>query len=108
MDCISIWFDGFKLLNEALGHDGADQKLKAIGEILSRSLFEKVIELTPKDGQLRSLLYAQQAVVNETVAENGNILMDIRLEKDDLQKLLSRSGIPVERFIPQTKEFWQK
>ncbi len=81
---------------------------QAIGELLSQTLFEKVIELTPSDGQLRSLLYAQQAVINETVSESGNILMDVRLEKDDLQKILSRAGIPVERFIPQEKEFWQK
>ncbi len=81
---------------------------QAIGELLSQTLFEQVIELTPKDGQLRSLLYAQQAVINETVSDNGNIMMDIRLEKDDLQMLLARAGIPVERFIPQIKEHWQK
>ncbi len=92
----------------AKNNQGMELISQAIGELLSQTLFEEVLELTPKDGQLRSLLYAQQAVVNETVAENGNIMMDVRLEKDDLQRLLSRAGIPVERFIPQEKEFWQK
>jgi len=92
----------------AKNDQGMELVSQAIGELLSQTLFEDVLELTPKDGQLRSLLYAQQAVVNETVSENGNIMMDVRLEKDDLQKLLSRAGIPVERFIPQVKEHWQK
>jgi len=92
----------------AKNNQGMELISQAIGELLSQTLFEDVLELTPKDGQLRSLLYAQQAVVNETVSENGNIMMDVRLEKDDLQKLLSRAGIPVERFIPQIKEDWQK
>jgi len=92
----------------AKNDQGMELVSQAIGELLSQTLFEEVLELTPKDGQLRSLLYAQQAVVNETVSENGNIMMDVRLEKDDLQRLLSRAGIPVERFIPQVKEHWQK
>ena len=92
----------------AKNDQGMELVSQAIGELLSQTLFEDVLELTPKDGQLRSLLYAQQAVVNETVSENGNIMMDIRLEKDDLQMLLARAGIPVERFIPQVKEHWQK
>ena len=92
----------------AKNDQGMELISQAIGELLSQSVFEEVLELTPKDGQLRSLLYAQHAVVNETVGENGNILMDVRLEKDDLQMLLARAGIPVERFIPQVKEFWQK
>ncbi len=92
----------------AKNNQGMELISQAIGELLSQTLFEQVIELTPKDGQLRSLLYAQQAVINETVSDNGNIMMDIRLEKDDLQMLLARAGIPVERFIPQIKEHWQK
>ena len=92
----------------AKNNQGLELVNQAIGELLSRTLFEKIIEIEPKDGQLRALLYAQQAVLSESVNENGNIVLDVRLEKDDLQKILSRAGIPVERYIPQEKEFWQK
>ena len=92
----------------AKNNQGLELINQAIGELLSRTLFEGVIEIEPKDGQLRALLYANQAVLNESVSENGNIVLDVRLEKDDLQKILSRAGIPVERYIPQEKEFWQK
>ena len=92
----------------AMDKQGLELIQQAIGELLSGNLFEQQIELEPKDGQLRSLLYAQGAVLNEEVDENGMFLLDVRLEKDDMQKILSRAGIPVERFIPQEKEHWQK
>jgi GTP-binding protein HflX len=92
----------------AMDQQGLELIHQAIGELLSTTLFEQVIELEPKDGQLRSLLYAHNAILTENVEENGNIKLEIRLEKDDFQRLLSRAGIPVERFILQEKEFWQK
>jgi len=92
----------------AKNNQGLELISQAMGELLSRTQFEEIIEIEPKDGQLRALLYAHQAVLSESVAENGNIVLDVRLEKDDLQKILSRVGIPVERYIPQEKEFWQK
>ncbi len=92
----------------AKNNQGLELISQAMGELLSRTQFEQIIEIEPKDGQLRALLYAHQAVLSESVAENGNIILDVRLEKNDLQKILSRVGIPVERYIPQEKEFWQK
>jgi GTP-binding protein HflX len=88
--------------------EGLELINQAIGELLSTTLFEQTIELKPQEGQLRALLYAQNAVLNESVDESGNIVLDVRLEKDDMQKLLSRAGIPVERFIPKEKDFWQQ
>lgn len=92
----------------AMDRKGLELIHQAIGELLSTTLFEQVIEIEPKDGQLRSLLYAHNAVLTESVEDNGNIKLEIRLEKDDFQRLLSRAGIPVERYVPQEKEFWQK
>ena len=81
---------------------------QVIGEILTSNLFEQTIELSPKDGQLRALLYDQGAILNETIDENGQFVLDVRIEKDDMLKILSRAGIPSERFIPKDKEFWQQ
>jgi GTP-binding protein HflX len=81
---------------------------QAIGELLSTTMFEEVIELEPKDGQLRSLLYAQNAVLSETHLEDGNYKLEIRIEKDDFQMILSRAGMNIEHFLPKEKEFWQK
>ncbi len=92
----------------AKNNQGLELISQAMAELLSQTLFEETIELRQQDGQLRALLYAQQAVLNESVSENGSIVLDVRLEKDDFQRLLARAGIPVERYVPQEKEFWQK
>jgi GTP-binding protein HflX len=87
--------------------DGLELINQVIGELLTSNLFEQSIELSPKDGQLRALLYDHGAVLNETVDENGQFVLDVRIEKEDMLKMLSRAGIPSERFIPKEKEFWQ-
>lgn len=92
----------------ARDRNGLELINQTIGELLSTTMFEKVIEIEPKDGQLRSLLYAHNAVLSETIEDNGNIKLEIRLEKDDFQRMLSRAGVPVTRYIPQEKEDWQK
>jgi len=66
-----------------------------------------MMELQPQDGQLRALLYQQNAVLSEQINEQGHILLNVRIEKDDLKKILSRTGIPEERYLPSEKEFWE-
>ena len=71
-------------------------------------MFEQTIQISQRDGQLRALLYAKNAVLSENTEEDGSITLQIRLEQDEFKKMLSRAGIPQERYIPQVKEFWQK
>jgi GTP-binding protein HflX len=92
----------------AMDKQGLELVNQAIGELLSTTMFEDVIELEPKDGQLRSLLYAQNAVLSETHLEDGNFKLEIRIEKGDFQMILSRAGMNPERFLPKEKDFWQK
>ncbi|GAA6136231.1 GTPase HflX [Oceaniserpentilla sp. 4NH20-0058] len=81
---------------------------QVIGEVLTKNLFEQTIELSPNEGHLRAMLYELGAILNENIDENGQFVLDIRIEKEDMLKLLSRVGIPADRFIPQEKEFWQE
>jgi GTP-binding protein HflX len=92
----------------AMDKTGLELINQAIGELLSTTMFEDVIELEPKDGQLRSLLYAQNAVLSETHLEDGNFKLEIRIEKGDFQMILSRVGMNSEQFLPKEKDFWQK
>lgn len=87
--------------------EGLELIRQAIGELLSQTLFEQTIELTPQESQLRALLYDHGAVLHEEFTENGHMMLDVRIEQDDFQQMLAKVGIPVERFIPQEKEFWQ-
>jgi len=81
---------------------------QVVGELLTGNLFEQTIELAPKEGHLRAMLYEKGAILNETIDESGQFVLDVRIEKEDMLKMLSRAGIPQERFIPKEKEFWQE
>lgn len=88
--------------------EGLELIYQAVAELLSNAVFEKTIQISQRDGQLRALLYAKDAVLSESVEEDGSMTLQIRIEQHEFQKILSRAGIPQERYIPQIKEFWQK
>ena len=71
--------------------DGLALISQVIGEILTSDLFEKTIELGPKDGQLRAFLYEQGAVLNERSDESGYMELEIRMQKRDFLQLLRQS-----------------
>lgn len=77
---------------------GCDLLLQAVNELLADDVFHKQIQLSPCDGGLRARLYAQGAVLDEQVDEQGQIQLEIRLQKKDLLQTLSRLGIPAERY----------
>jgi len=81
---------------------------QVVGELLTINLFEQTIELSPKEGHLRAMLYELGGILHETIDENGQFVLDVRIEKEDMLKILARAGIPQERFIPKEKEFWQE
>ncbi len=81
----------------------------AIAELLAHNIFDKNLELLPKDGQLRALLFEKKAVLNEQYLENGNIVLHVRMEIDAFKQLLAQSNTPSSRFIePPEKEFFER
>lgn len=88
---IRVW------LSAASGQ-GVDLLLTAINERLSDDVFNDVMILKPKDGQLRAQLYAQGAIVDEQVDEVGDIHLKVRLQRKDLLKILTRLGLPTEQY----------
>jgi GTP-binding protein HflX len=88
---IRVW------LSAASGQ-GVDLLLTAINERLSDDVFNDVMILKPRDGQLRAQLYAQGAIVDEQVDEVGDIHLKVRLQRKDLLKILTRLGLPTEQY----------
>jgi GTP-binding protein HflX len=80
--------------------EGAELLLQAVNERLSGLMFEDVLQLSPSEGQLRSLLYTKDAVLNERIDEDGRISLQVRIQQKDFRQLLSRLDIPAERYLP--------
>jgi GTP-binding protein HflX len=98
---VAVWLSaqakvGFELLTQA------------ISELVAEELFQETIQLTPADSKLRALLYDQAAVAEETFAENGDVLLRLRLQLDDFKKVLAKTETKADRFIPAVLEDWQK
>lgn len=68
---------------------GAALLSKAISELLGTELVVGKLVLTPRQGSLRSALFAQQAIGEEMYLENGNALLSVRVPKSDLLRILS-------------------
>ena len=96
---VAVWLsaregDGFELLNQAMG------------ELLGDDLFDEDIRLQPAEAKLRAILYDAGAIRGEDYADNGDILLHVRLQRQDFCRALARAGIAESRFLAQPKDPW--
>ena len=85
---------------------GTDLLVQALRERLANDMFHEVVELDHSQGQFRSMLFAQNAVVDEQFTDEGRIRLEVRLQEKELRKILSRLDIPHERYLPAEEEQW--
>ena len=85
----------------AVSGEGIDLLLAAISERLGEEMLHQKLTLTPRQGSLRSQLYAQGAVVAEEVDDSGQMQLEVRLQVKDFRRILSRLGIDQEQYLPQ-------
>ncbi len=71
----------------AAKNQGMDQLAAAIGERLGKEMMQSNITLTPHQAKLRASLYARGAVLSETVDEQGNCHLVIRLPRGEWEQL---------------------
>ena len=82
----------------AASGEGIDLLLQAINERLTDDIFHETMNLSPREWQLRAQLYAQGAVLQETVDDQGAMHLEVRLQRKDLLQILSRLGLPTEQY----------
>ncbi|MDF1762691.1 MAG: GTPase HflX [Oleibacter sp.] len=90
----------------ARDESGFDLLKQAIAELLSEEMFEQQITLSAKDSRLRSILYEAGAVRSEEFTDNGDSLLDLRLQLHDFRRVLSKAGVAEQRFIHQVPDHW--
>jgi len=86
--------------------EGVELLMQALRERLAVDMFHQYMELGPEQGQLRAQLYAQNAVLNESVSEDGRIELEVRMQTKDLRRILSRLNIPAQTYIPAPEPEW--
>lgn len=68
--------------------EGCDLLEQAIIELLGTEMIAGRLLLNPQQGKLRALLYSQQAVADENYQDDGKAVLNIRVPKSDLLRLL--------------------
>jgi GTPase len=76
-----------KVWTSAQQGTGITELLQAIIGILGKDVVQRNLTLTPSDGRLRAALYELEAVRSETIDDEGNYHLLIRLPKAELEKL---------------------
>lgn len=89
---------------------GCELLERAISELLGKEVVNGHLVLTAMQGRLRAMLYAQQAVVAESYREDGASLLQIRVPKSDLLRILSAESIQFEQLnwadkVPAAQDF---
>jgi GTP-binding protein HflX len=79
-DAKSVWIS-------AATNQGMQELATAILKILGKKLIQREVTLAPKDARLRAALYELAAVRSETIDEEGNYHLSIRLSQAELEKL---------------------
>ena len=79
--------------------EGIDLLLDAIAELLGDELIHETLVIPHHAGKLRAMLFEQGAVVKEDVDEQGRHLLDVRIPKADLERMLGQLGIKLESLL---------
>ena len=80
---------------------GVELLRQAIAELLGEDLFAATLRLPQRLGRLRAQLFAAGAVQGEAHDEQGDILLQLRLPRAELNRLVSREGLQPQEFIAQ-------
>lgn len=70
--------------------EGADLLLQAIKECLADNLVCEELQIPAHNGRLRAEFYEQGAVLTESISEQGDYLIQVRMPKQDLERILAR------------------
>ncbi|MCQ2043805.1 GTP-binding protein HflX [Stutzerimonas kunmingensis] len=80
---------------------GLDLVRQAIAELLGNDLFVGTLCLPQRLGRLRAQFFELSAVQRETHDDEGGSLLEVRLPRIELNRLISREGLRVDEFIEQ-------
>ena len=85
-----VWVSGLHGL-------GMDLLTEAITSLLAQKAIDTTLHLQPDQGQLRALLFAHGAVVEESTVEDGSMEIHVRVEPGTLKFLAEKSGISIQQ-----------
>ncbi len=78
---------------------GTELLFESLMAILSGQIRSLRLAIPPEQGKLRAIFYQLDCIENESYAENGDCLLDIRLNNIDWLRLIKQQGSYIEEYI---------
>lgn len=88
-----------KVWLSAVNGEGLELLEKALAECLVDDMMHLDLPIAANAGRLRSKLYEQSAVVREYYDERGMQILELRLPKQDLQRILSQESLSLDQLL---------
>ncbi len=83
----------------ALNGEGIPLLQQAIGEKLGESVLNCEILLPPKQGKARAMLFSADAIVSETVTEQGFWRIKLHISKNEWEQIKRNCGVDLSQYI---------
>ena len=77
----------------ALNNEGIKDLVDSIQKNRKKSMVKQWVELQPSLGKIRAKLYSLGRVLEETTSETGLIQLQLEIDKNELNSLISNKGI---------------
>lgn len=71
----------------------------AVAELLGNEIVHETLVIPHQAGKLRALLYAQGGVVAESLSENGEQRLEIRMPRADLERILGGVKLTIKQLL---------
>lgn len=92
---ISVWLSANNKL-------GLELLFEAVSELLGLSMLDITLTVPPAEGKLRAILYELNGVIEESINEQGEWEMVVRISNIDHQKLNKQMGYAIEKWQVKT------
>jgi GTP-binding protein HflX len=78
---------------------GLDLLLNYLADYFAEQTFTGTLILAPQYARLRARLYAEQAIVEETISETGSFTLTVKLEQQRLEQFLREQNIELSEIM---------
>jgi GTP-binding protein HflX len=78
---------------------GIDALLEQLSLVFAQQIFQGQLRLAPHQAKLRALFYAENAIKQESIEDDGSFLLDIHIQQSHLERLLNTMSLSLDGLL---------
>ncbi|MCF6190414.1 MAG: GTPase HflX [Cocleimonas sp.] len=81
----------------AVTGEGISELLEKLSDVFAKNVFKGHLKLHPALGRLRAQLYEDEAIVEESISEKGEYLLEVCIQQRRLETILAKEELTIEQ-----------